>query len=331
MNGLFLDIETTGFHRGRETVYLIGAGYVKEEAFVVLQWFCDEGEEETILEDFIAFSESFNCLIHYNGLSFDLPFLEEKSKIYGLDYSLLVKEQIDLYREIRPFKKFLNLSDLKLPTVERFFLMEREEEENGKSLIPVYKSFLDSPTKEKEEILLKHNYFDIIHLAAITRILDLKYCLNEGFEITESYFTDKYLRIKLKFVFSFPKLVQGEQLEILYSFYDEQGELNIPLYIGNLKYYYKNYKDYYYLPYENIVIHKSVAAFIDVANKERCTAKNCFVLKEGSFLKQFDPIFENVFKLDDKDKETYFPVEDFQDSERQFEYVKSILRKIVTV
>lgn len=331
MNGLFFDIETTGFHREREKVYLIGAGYVKEEEFVLLQWFCDDGKEETILEDFISFSESFAYLIHYNGLSFDLPFLEEKAKMYGLNSSLLEKEQKDLFREIRPFKKFLNLPDLKLPTVERFFGMERKEEENGKSLIPVYKSYLDSPTKEKEEMLLKHNYFDIIHLTALTRILELKHCLNEGFEIMESQITDKYLRIKLKFAYSFPKLVQGEQFEILYSFYAEQGELNIPLFSGNLKYYYKNYKDYYYLPHENIVIHKSVAAFVDTANKEKCTVKNCFVVKEGIFLKQFESVFENTFKLDYKEKETYFSVEDFGDSKKQYEYVKSILRKIVTL
>ncbi|MBQ3512412.1 MAG: ribonuclease H-like domain-containing protein [Lachnospiraceae bacterium] len=328
-NGLLFDIETTGFHREREKLYLIGAGYVKEEEFILLQWFCDDGKEEVILEDFLSFSESFTSLIHYNGLSFDLPFLEEKAKKYGLSSSLLEKEQVDLYREIRPYKNFLNLNDLKLPTVEQFFLMERKEQENGKSLIPIYKSYLNSPTKEKEEMLLQHNYFDIIHLTALTQIVDLKYCLEDGFQIVESQVTDKYLRIRIKFSYSFPKLVQGEKLEILYSFYAGQGELNLPLYSGSLKYYYENYKDYYYLPHENMVIHKSVAAFVDVANKEKCTAKNCFVLKEGVFLKQYEPIFEPVFQLNYKEKETYFPVDSFKDSKKQYEYIKSVLRVIV--
>ena len=124
-------------------------------------------------------------------------------------------------------------------------------------------------------------------------------------------------------------MVQGEKLEILYSFYAGQGELNLPLYSGSLKYYYENYKDYYYLPHENMVIHKSVAAFVDVANKEKCTAKNCFVLKEGVFLKQYEPIFEPVFQLNYKEKETYFPVDSFKDSKKQYEYIKSVLRVIV--
>lgn len=326
--GLFFDIETTGFHREREKVYLIGAGYVENEEFKILQWFCEDGNEKDVIKDFLSFSESFIFLIHYNGLSFDLPFIEEKAKKYGFSCTISEKEQVDLYREIRPYKDFFNLSDLKLPTVERFFLRERNEQENGKSLISVYKKYLQSPSEEKEELLLKHNYYDIIHLTVLTRMFEIKDCFNDGFEIGECQVTDQYFRMTLRFKYSFPKLVQGEKFGIMYTFYDLNGELNLPLYSGSLKYFYENYKDYFYLPHESMVIHKSVAAFVDAANKRKCTAKDCFVLKEGVFLKQYEPIFEPVFRLEVKDKETYFLVEDFNDIKKQYIFVKSILKKI---
>lgn len=328
-DALFLDIETTGFHRKRAQIYLIGAGYIKGEEFVCWQWFSDDGTEEELLQDFFSFVLPFKKLVHYNGLSFDLPFLEEKAKLYQIKGSLIEKEQLDLYREIRPLRHFLNLKDLKLPTVESFFRIEREETENGKTLIPVYKSYLESPTQEKEEELRKHNYFDIVHLTKLTEIKNIKNCFDEGFEILEFYITNQYLNVKIRCSYPFPKLVQGERFGILYSFYDKQGEINVPLYTGSLRYYYKNYKDYYFLPYENMVIHKSVAAFVESKHKEKCSAENCFIVKEGSFLRQYEPIFENELKQGYKEKETYFSVEELEKLECQYEYVKNVLRKIV--
>lgn len=327
-NALFLDIETTGFQRERELIYLIGAAYVKENELVLIQWFCEDGKEEEILKDFLFFSSSFTKLIHYNGMSFDLPFLEEKAKKYGCCTLLFSKEQVDLYREIRPLRKFLNLSDLKLPTVESFFGIEREEEENGKTLILVYKSYLDSPSEEKEELLLKHNYFDLLHLLRLLEIFDLKCCLKEGLSIEETLLTDRYLRVRLHSSYSFLKRIQGEQEGILYSFYGSQGELSIPLYVGSLKYYYKNYKDYSFLTHENMVVHKSIAAFVDSANKEKCTAKNCYVLKDGIFLKQYSPLFEKLFVTEYKGKEQYFESEELKDELKQKEYIQSVIRKI---
>ena len=233
-DALFLDIETTGFHRKRAQIYLIGAGYIKGEEFVCWQWFSDDGTEEELLQDFFSFVLPFKRLVHYNGLSFDLPFLEEKAKLYQIKGSLIEKEQLDLYREIRPLRHFLNLKDLKLPTVESFFRIEREETENGKTLIPVYKSYLESPTQEKEEELRKHNYFDIVHLTKLTEIKNIKNCFDEGFEILESCITNEYLNVRIRCSYSFPKLVQGERFGILYSFYDKQGEINVPLYTGSL-------------------------------------------------------------------------------------------------
>ena len=43
-----------------------------------------------------------------------------------------------------------------------------------------------------------------------------------------------------------------------------------------MKYFFKDYKNYYYLPMEHMAIHKSMAAYVDDAHKEKATKDNAF-------------------------------------------------------
>ena len=51
-----------------------------------------------------------------------------------------------------------------------------------------------------------------------------------------------------------------------------------------MKYFFKDYKNYYYLPMEHMAIHKSIAAYVDDAHKEKATKDNAFTTKTGSFI-----------------------------------------------
>lgn len=51
-----------------------------------------------------------------------------------------------------------------------------------------------------------------------------------------------------------------------------------------MKYFFKDYKNYYYLPMEHMAIHKSMAAYVDDAHKEKATKDNAFTTKTGSFI-----------------------------------------------
>ena len=66
---------------------------------------------------------------------------------------------------------------------------------------------------------------------------------------------------------------------------------HIELYQGELKYFYPNYKDYYYLPYEDQAVHKSVGEFVDKHARKQATAKNCYTRRSGLFLPQFQEIW----------------------------------------
>ncbi|SDB22211.1 ribonuclease H-like domain-containing protein [Butyrivibrio sp. INlla16] len=90
----------------------------------------------------------------------------------------------------------------------------------------------------------------------------------------------------------------------------DTATLRIPLLEAELKFFYNNYKDYYYLPAEDQALHKSVAQFVDKTHRVQATAANCYTRKPGQYLKEWDAIFSPVFKWDYNDKTMYFELTD---------------------
>jgi hypothetical protein len=53
---------------------------------------------------------------------------------------------------------------------------------------------------------------------------------------------------------------------------------------ATLKYFYPDYKNYYYLPNEDYAIHKSVGQYVDKEHRQTAKASNCYIKKEGIFI-----------------------------------------------
>jgi uncharacterized protein YprB with RNaseH-like and TPR domain len=81
----FLDIETTGLSAEKARVTCVGC-LTKQGVFV----FGDSNESD-LLKNFFLWISSVpdSLLVSYNGLSFDLPFLIKRGKLYGLDFGFL--------------------------------------------------------------------------------------------------------------------------------------------------------------------------------------------------------------------------------------------------
>lgn len=102
-----------------------------------------------------------------------------------------------------------------------------------------------------------------------------------------------------------------------FSGHKEDGKLRVPLYEEELKYFYSNYKDYYYLPTEDIAIHKSVATFVDKDHREQATAHTCYTRKRSSYLPQWDAVFVPFFKRSYDDKSLFFELTDELKTQRE--------------
>lgn len=111
-----------------------------------------------------------------------------------------------------------------------------------------------------------------------------------------------------------------------------QLTLKVPLFRGELKFFYANYQDYYYLPMEDMAIHKSLASFVDRSHRVQATAATCYTRKSGTFLPEWDRFREPFFKKEYKDVYAWFEFTPDMKKDKQFfcDYAARILRHILT-
>ena len=340
---LYFDIETTGLSAKNSIVYLIGCAYYRDDAFHSIQFFAEQyADEELIIYNFFNFAKYFKYLIHYNGNTFDIPFLLEKVKHYDMPFSLDGFEGLDLYRRLLPYKNFLNLSNLKQVSIEKFIGFERDDSYNGGELISMYHDYVYKPTTFKCELILQHNYDDLRGLLNIMPMLAFTDLFNQKVtisKISKNPYKSFDNEMKAEVVFSLdlptpiPVDFRTGYSDCYLKANGDKAKLAVTLFEGELKYFYPNYKDYYYLPNEDMSIHKSVASFVDKASRVNAKASNCYTKRIGSFLPQFISVVKPEFKADFHDKTSYFEYtkEVKEDVELMQKYVSSILTALASV
>lgn len=338
---LFLDIETTGFSAHSSYLYLIGCSYFEDNRFHTIQWFADNyAEEETLLYHFFHFSDKYQYLIHYNGNHFDIPYLEAKCSQYNLPFNFNHLKGIDLYRRISPYKAMLKLPDLKQKTIENFLSIERDDLFHGGQLISVYHEYVSAPTEFSSQVLLLHNYEDLRGMIKIIPILSYVDLFNLPLKVVKAVkneYTDFYGKQKheiimsIRFSHEVPVPFSYGFADCYFSVHGSLGKLKIELFSGELKHFYQNYKDYYYLSHEDTAIHKSVSAYVDKEYRTPAKASNCYTKKSSLFLPQWETLFTPVFYENYRDKTMYFELtDDFKrDSSKFSRYAEHLLKMMI--
>ena len=152
-----------------------------------------------------------------------------------------------------------------------------------------------------------------------------------------SYFD--YTKKKNKELILFYKLLSGyndERITIfsnpffLYA-YRDIVKIRIPIVYGELKRFFANYKEYYYLPKEDIALHKSVSSFVDKEFREQAKASNCYTRKFGRFLPEWEALVEPFFKREYDSKEMFFELTDELKTDREMfsQYASLVLNHLV--
>ena len=291
---LFFDIESTGLSPKNASVYLIGAACHTQEGWHLHQWFAqDLSEEEAVLDAFLSFSKGFNRLVHFNGTTFDLPFLQTRCKKYGLSSPLSEMEQTDIYRRISPCKNVLKLPNCKQKTLEEYLGNFRKDPFTGGELIELYKVYRTQQDDRLLKALLLHNADDIRGMLSILPVLSYPALFSGGIKKAEaevSPCTDyagrpqKELLLRLELTCPLAKPLTLHADGCYFSGKGGQGLLKVPVFCGELKHYYPDYKNYSYLPDEDNAIHKSVAVYVDKTHRVPATPETCYTRKTGEFL-----------------------------------------------
>ena len=324
---LFIDIETTGFAAKNSILYLIGCAYHENEKWRTIQWFATSYEDERqIVETFFQFASNYTHLIHFNGNNFDLPFILQKCIQYGLPYDFSTFKGIDIYRRISPLKNFLKLSNCKQKTLEQFLGIVREDLFDGGQLIDIYHNFIKNGMTQDLDTILCHNTDDLTGMFHILPILAYSNIFSDETKVKKvqaNYYRDingrqkQELFMKLSLPTPLPKEISCNANFCYFIGKESTGALKVPLYEEELKYFYSNYKDYYYLPIEDVAIHKSIASFVDKENRIQAKAQNCYTRKLSTYLPQWDVLFEPFFKREYRASELFFEVTDSLKKDRK--------------
>ena len=359
-DALLYDIETTGLNPKSSQLYLLGILLFHKENIELIQYFAESVlDEEEILEQFFQLCKTKRVLISFNGEGFDNRFVESMAKSYGKLPLHLNLKQLDLFKLIRKRKKFYGLESCSLKSCERFLGIHREDRCSGGELISVYREYLQDKCSEKKNMLLLHNREDIQNLPSLFSFLAYENIFqgnvhfqraeilvrDEMKEKNDNHQKDNSLQIKdleleerqnsrtsekLCLRFSLPSSVPVPLTLTPKNFLLEIKEtslcLTVPLYQGELCYFFKDYKDYEFIPSEDRVVHKSLAAMYPKEMREKAKASTAYQKMKTSFL----PIFqekEKVFKKTYQDKQCFIPFkENTFESISPVEYLLSFLK-----
>lgn len=342
-SSIFFDIETTGFSPSRSCIYLIGCVRHVGEMLVIDQFLAEKPAEEIdVLNAFLNILKDYNTIISFNGIGFDIPFIKAKCTQYHIADTLKDYQYLDIFKSVSEFKFLLKLPNYKQKSIEEFLGLHRDDIYSGGELITVYEEYVKNHSSECEELLLLHNYDDVTKMLDLLPILSYIELFHGQYSITETKIgtyraidgtNQKELLITLALDYPVPKRVSYQYKEFYLIIREQKANIRIPVYTGELHYFYSNYRDYYYLPQEDMAVHKSVASYVDKCFRENAKASNCYTRKESEFLPQMETIMNPEFKKEYKDKLSYFEVtEDFCRSDIMLRrYVDHILSSMLKV
>lgn len=313
----FYDIETTGLSPKHSFVYLIGLALRKGDSLIVWQFLAESRTEEPlILTAFFQKLSSARTLVTFNGLAFDLPFLKARETACGIKNDWDAFDHMDLYKLMGNYFHLFHLPNKKQKSVETFLGISRTDACTGGNLIPVYEAYEKNQDPHSETLLLLHNYEDVVGMTGLLPLLSYADFFTNPVVVSSASF-HRYrpyqesldateLLLLLNAPAPFPKPIHCRKTLCSLICQDEAAQLSVTMRHGELKYYYENYKDYYYLPEEDIAIHKSVASFMNSAHRKKATAATCYSKRTGDFLPQYDTLFTPYLYPGKKSRLSYF-------------------------
>lgn len=316
----FIDIETTGLSSEHNHIYMLGSAYKENGAWCISQLMAENAsEEKDILVQFINNIRSYNKLIHFNGNNFDLPFIMKRCEANGIDFTLDGFDGLDIYRRVSSLKHILKLSSCKQKSIEAFLGITRDDEYTGGDLIKIYREYTQNKDEELRNFLFLHNYEDVLGMIEILPILNYCDIFSDDIlvkKVQTNVYNDvnglskKELVMTLKLPSPIKTPVNFNANGCYFTASEKEAVLKVPLFKEEMKYFYSNYEDYYYLPEEDIAIHKSVSAYVDKDFREQAKASNCYTRKFSDYLEQWNDEFDPVFKRDYSSPLLFFELTD---------------------
>lgn len=284
---VFYDIETTGLSRNSTFLYLIGAVIFEDGQWQLCQWFGEgPADEKALLESFSAFMRKYTCTIQYNGDRFDQPYVETRCALHGLDTPFKEKPSLDLYLSLKPAKALLKLAQMKQPDMERLLGLGNRIHCDGKECIRIYRTYLKNKAPKACETVMGHNQEDLQGLGSIITLLAFLSFYEGNYTPVKAEFNGTHILMNLSLPHKLPVPFSNGKPGFYITGKDNEAKLSLEAAQGKLKQYYKNYKDYDYLPAEDTAVPKALSAYMDKSLRTPATPETCYTWFDctGKFL-----------------------------------------------
>ena len=321
----FMDIETTGFNRTYDSVYLTGFLYFEDGQFYLEQHLAsDLRDEPEIVEAFCDRLSDAEQVITFNGEMFDFPFMENRHRTLHVTAPLPTYGSCDLLRRYRPYQTLFGWENCRLKTIERSLGVDREDVFTGGELIEVFETYALKQDPELEKVLLLHNYEDILNIPRLLRIDQFIAVLHQT-PVEQVQVLDRFVdQVRLRIVLEEPLPLSVESdlpydrkypetLHFKTEAFSPVVFLELPVHHQLLYHYLPDPDQYYYLPESDSIIHKSLADTLGAVKKRKATAKTCRIPKESDFLPvRGEQEGLHTFRGEKKEPVVYFEKEEFQ-------------------
>jgi len=163
-NFRFMDIETLGL--SNVPLILIGVAEIKNDVVTTSQYFLeDTSQEKAAIDSYLSHIDEESIHVTFNGASFDIPFIKNRSNFHGLDCSL-DQCHFDLIYFVRALWKD-KLPNCKLATIEKeIFNISRDIDVPGSEIPDYYKTYLAKNNIGPIIPIIEHNKQDIVSLSS---------------------------------------------------------------------------------------------------------------------------------------------------------------------
>ena len=166
---LFLDLETGGL--SSSPVFLAGTMHWNGSDFVLRQYFARHyGEEATLLAALDQATRGFECLVTFNGKSYDVPFLRDRANVHRVRVGMPPRHLDLLHPARRRWRG--TLPDCRLQTLEyRVCRRRRVGDVPGEEVPGLYHDFVRHGDPYRLVPVFHHNLLDVITMSEILAAL----------------------------------------------------------------------------------------------------------------------------------------------------------------
>ncbi len=312
---IFFDIECTGLSPRKSFIYLIGYATRTGSKVTITQLLAkDESDELAILEEFERVMKKYPKLLGFNSTRFDEAFIIERCRKYNFNTAIKSKHHTDLYLMTTKARCLLDLPNFRQKTIENYLGLFRDDQYDGGQLIPVYQHYSLVGDLESKDLVLLHNFEDVKGMIYICDVLAFPDLLSSEMQYVSHEIDGDKLRFEIKTSINLPKSINKNREYGLYIIKNNRIYVTLNLFEGELCTWLSDFKNYYYLIDEDMIIPKSLGESMDKSARRPAKRADCKVKAEGKYLQLPDRIdigtSIRVFKESYESKEAFVSTSD---------------------